>query len=113
MTSNNSLTPGSSGVAYIGYSGTGSFTQQAGTIGNSTFSLDMGGLHGNGQYTMTGGTINAAHEYVGNNGTATFTQNGGYNGSGNHPQLTLGNSSTGSGTYNLQSGTLSTPVPKP
>ena len=91
------------GAEYVGYSGTGSFTQSGGTntvssnvsLGNNAGSSGTYDLHGNGRlFSQT--------EYLGNSGTGSFAQSGGTNtiSSG----LYLGNNAGSSGTYSLSGG---------
>ena len=93
---------------YVGYSGTGTFTQSGGTntllnggelwLGNNTGSNGTYNLGGSGQLSTTG-------ECVGWNGTGNFTQTGGTNIVGN--SLYLGASAVGSsGTYSFSGGQL-------
>ncbi len=58
-----------------------------------------------GVYTLTGGSLSTGAVYVGYNGTGIFTQSGG-SFSTNNRELFLG-FGNGSGTYNLNGGTLS------
>ena len=91
--------------AFIGYTGTGTFTQTGGTNSISSY-LYLGSSSGSsGTYDLSGtGQLSATAEYIGYSGTGTFTQTGGTN---SISTLFLGNSS-GSGTYNLSgSGQLS------
>lgn len=104
---------------YIGYNGTGTFTQTGGsnTIGATTSpgNLYLGYSTGsNGTYNLSGDTatltINGAGsggEYIGYDGTGTFTQSGGSNLMTFGSSLYLGYDSGSSGTYNLSSGQLS------
>ena len=68
------------GNEYIGYSGTGTFTQTGGsnTVGND---LSVGTQGGTGSYTLSdsgsGSLSVAGNEYIGDSGTGTFTQTGG------------------------------------
>ncbi len=84
---------------YVGYSGTGTFTQSGGT--NSMGTLQLGANAGSsGTYILSGsGQVSASIEFVGSSGTGTFTQSGGTNSVGY--ELSLG-AGTGSGdTYSL------------
>ncbi|MGO9112862.1 MAG: beta strand repeat-containing protein [Thermoguttaceae bacterium] len=100
---------------YIGYSGSGSFTQSGGT--HTVFALYLGyNVGSSGTYALSGsGLLNASpgNEYIGYSGSGSFVQSGGTNslssnlywGSG----LYVGE--FGSGTYNLSgSGLLSAPI---
>ena len=63
---------------YVGYSGTGSFTQSGGT--NSTANILFLGFNGraNGTYILSGSSVLAtAGELVGLSGVGSFTQSGG------------------------------------
>ena len=63
---------------YIGYSGTGTFSQSGGT--NSATYLQLGVNAGaTGTYNLGGGQLLASNESVGNSGTGAFTQTGGTN----------------------------------
>ena len=96
---------------YIGYSGSGAFTQSGGT---NTMSGNYGGLYvgynsgSGGSYGLSGsGLLSAANEYIGYSGTGAFAQSGGTNNAGS--ELSLGWYSGSSGTYGLSgSGLLST-----
>ncbi len=95
---------------YIGYDGTGTFTQSNGenrcSWGTSRNDLHVGyGITGNGTYTMTGGTLYAGDQYIGESGTGSLLQSGGINyvsatGSSSADHLYIGGSG-GSGTYRL------------
>ena len=94
------------GPEYIGYGGSGLFTQTGGTntAGVSGDSFYLGYNSGaTGAYSLSGsGTLTTADQYIGNLGVGTFTQFGGVNcvttSSG---PFALGYASSGSGTYNL------------
>ena len=88
----------SASSVYVGYSGTGTFTQSGGT--NSTSGLYLGNnAGGSGAYSLGGsGLLSASSEYVGLSGTGTFTQTGGTN---SVSSLYLGNNAGGSGAYSL------------
>ena len=68
------------GFEDIGYSGSGAFTQTAGT-NTVTDSLYLGYNTGaSGTYTLSGtGSLSSGSEYVGYNGSGSFTQSGGTN----------------------------------
>jgi autotransporter-associated beta strand protein len=98
---------------YIGYSGTGAFTQ---TGGINTFSFSSGPYYAQylgynfgstGTYNLSGtGQLSAAAEYIGYSGTGTFTQTGGTNtipftSAIPDPGLHLGYKPNSTGTYNL------------
>ncbi len=92
-------------LEYVGYSGTGTFTQSGGTnttgggfgeicVGTNTGSIGMYNLGGNGQ-------VSAFQEIVGVSGTGNFTQSGGSNSMSSNSGLYIGNDAGSSGTYNL------------
>ncbi len=96
------------GSEYIGYSGTGTFTQSAGnntlsnfigglTIGYNTGSIGTYNLSSTGTLTVTGS------ELVGSAGAGTFNQSGGTN-NANGSGLTVGGGSVAS-SYTLSGGT--------
>jgi len=119
------------GNEYIGYSGTGTFTQTGGsnTVGSNLFvgtqggtgsySLSGGSLStnggicigasgGNGTFSQTGGSLQVtAGESIGDGGSGSFSQSGGAN---NASGLALGTDfvtgSAGTGAYNLSGGSL-------
>jgi autotransporter-associated beta strand protein len=92
----------------VGYAGTGSFTQSAGTNSVSG-DIQLGYLYfGNGAYSLGGGQLSAANEYVGVQGTGTVSQTGGTNTV--FGTLCVGYDSGGTGTYNLNGGTLVAPL---
>ncbi len=92
-------------LEYVGYSGTGSFTQTGG--GNGLYGgcvLYLGyNAGGVGTYNLSGtGASNTYSEYIGYSGTGSFTQSGGGNGIGVGSYGTyLGYNPGSSGTYNL------------
>jgi hypothetical protein len=110
-----------SATLYVGFGGTGVFNQTGGTATSNTTIVGLGvlsngtynqsdGTHNAGQltvgqlagaigvYNMTGGTLNDS-AVIGDAGIGTFNlSNGNHNVVGD---LTLGNQSTGDGTYNL------------
>jgi autotransporter-associated beta strand protein len=96
---------------YVGYSGTGSFTQSGGTS-SVQGPLYLGYNAGaSGTYTLSGGSpsipyYNNNSLYVGYSGTGAFTQSGGTNAS---ISLCLGYNAGSSGAYNLNGGTLVVP----
>ena len=92
---------------YVGYSGTGNFTQSGGTNAISSASLPRLQLQQQRDLQpQRSGSLSAPIEYVGYSGTGTFTQSGGTNTvSGS---LYLGYNAGSSGTYSLSgSGLLS------
>jgi fibronectin-binding autotransporter adhesin len=96
---------------YVGFGSQGTFNQTGGTNSASNF-LEIGGNAGSSGYVLSGGTLSTANEYVGYGSTGTFTQNGGSHSVSNALYIgyldgTTGN--TGTGTYTLNSGTLTTP----
>jgi len=83
----------------------GSYTQIGGstTVSNA---LTLGGVSsaGTGNYTLSGGGLDAGSEIIGTFGTGTFTQTGGLN---NVENIEMGYySPPGAGTYNLSGGEL-------
>lgn len=100
----------SAGTEYVGYSGSGAFTQTGGThsVGSTLyFAYNPGST---GTYVLAGGELiglsNSPTEYVGWSGTGSFTQTGGINLVNSF--LTLGNNTGSSGNYALSNGQLST-----
>jgi fibronectin-binding autotransporter adhesin len=89
---------------YIGYSGTGSFIQSAGsnTITGGKI-LYLGYQPGStGTYTLSGtGTFSAGSQYVGYSGTGTFNHSSGTNTVSGGGIIQVGYLGTGTGTYNL------------
>jgi autotransporter-associated beta strand protein len=104
------MTGGSFSVnyAYVGNSGTGTFTQPAGTI-TPYYYLYLGYNAGSsGTYNLSGSGVMKTYygEYVGYSGSGTFNQTGGTNGS-EGGKLILGHNQGSSGIYNLSgTGTL-------
>ncbi len=107
----NACTAGSN--CYIGLSGSGTVTQCGTSVANIQASAtDNGGLYiggaegGVGQYNLGGAATLHAYEAeeVGYAGNGTFTQTGGTHTVEN--TLTIGDLSTGTGSYSLQAGTL-------
>jgi hypothetical protein len=91
----------------VGVSGTGAFIQTGGTNSVGIY-LSLGVNAGaSSSYTLGGGTgspvLSAPIEYIGDVGTAVFTQIGGTNNISNTLYLAA---NSGSGTYNLQGGSL-------
>ncbi len=96
-------------IEYLGYSGSGSFTQSGGTHSLSSV-LDLGGLGGSrGIYILNNGLLLAAQENIGYSGSGSFTQQGGTHAVSGF--LYLGNNFNvgvpSSGSYNLSAGSLS------
>jgi T5SS/PEP-CTERM-associated repeat protein len=91
---------------YIGYGGTGTFTQ-SGEVEHTVNALYLGyDLRGSGSYDLSGtGYLSARNEYIGYEGTGTFTQSGGLNFVLN--DIYLGFHFGSSGSYDLSGGTLS------
>jgi fibronectin-binding autotransporter adhesin len=94
-----SLTVTGTDGEYIGYQGTGTFTQTGGTNSITSY-LYLGYNSGaSGTYNLSGtGQLSAYFEYIGYSGTSTFTQTGGSN---TVSFLRLGDYYGASGTYNL------------
>jgi hypothetical protein len=93
----------------IGFSGTGNFNQTGGQhiVQNKNLLLGVNaGAVGN--YTLTGGSVttNNNAEYVGKSGTGHFAQTGGTNNPNGSAGLTLGDNSSGVGTYDISGGHL-------
>jgi len=88
----------------IGGSGIGTFTQTGGS--HTVNRMVLGGnSDGEGTYELNAGsTLNANFENVGFTGKGTFTQTGGTNTVANN--LNVGYDTSGTGTYDLQNGTL-------
>ena len=91
------------GTEWIGYTGTGVFTQSGGT--NAPNSLGLGYYSGNGTYSLSGGVLSVGGgEVLGDGSTGTFMQSGGSN---NVNTLNVGCDDSGTGTYTLSNGLLS------
>jgi fibronectin-binding autotransporter adhesin len=94
---------------FIGYNGTGTFTQTGGTntidVG-SAGSFYLGeGTSGTGTYNLSGDPLTSQliankSEYIGDGGIGIFNQTGGKNTINGSNNLNLGNLSTATGTYN-------------
>ena len=96
----------SANTEYVGWSGTGSFTQSGGTNTLSSYLYVGNNAGSNGTYSLSGsGLLSAEEVTVGSSGTGNFTQSGGTNVSG---QLQLGPNAGSSGTYSLSSSGLLT-----
>ena len=90
---------------YVGYEGTGTFSQTGGTntVNGRLELASQGGSSGT--YSLSGGQLSAAGEMIGYRGTAAFTQTGGTNTISS--DFSLGDESPSAiGTYNLQAGQL-------
>jgi hypothetical protein len=89
---------------YIGYSGTGTFTQTGGANVNAQ-ALDIGYLYNSSGLYAFGDpvTLTAAVENVGVNGAGEMNQSGGLNVPGS---IVVGSNSNSMGTYILSGGTL-------
>jgi len=91
-------------IEYLGYEGTGEFTQSTGTHVVEDRLL-LGYLSGSlGIYNLSGGQLLVERETIGRYGVGEFTQSGGTNTV--TEGLYFGYFSTGSGTYSLSGGTL-------
>ena len=88
---------------YVGYSGTGTFTQSGGTNNPALPLLRLQFRFQRQLQPRGSGVLSAAAEYVGNSGTGSFTQSGGTNNvpNGSSDGLYLGYNAGSSGTYNL------------
>jgi hypothetical protein len=89
LSGNGYLSVSNTNNEYVGYSGTGTFTQNGGT--NNCGYLSIANEAGsNGTYSLSGnGHLVSVHENIGQSGTASFTQSGGTNSSSQY--LDLGN----------------------
>ncbi len=93
-----------SGNEYIGYAGTGSFTQSGGTHSLAS-TLNLGyGAGSVGVYALSSGLLVASYESVGYAGAGTFAQSGGTQTAVG--QLALGVYAGSVGNYSLSSGLL-------
>ena len=103
---------------YVGYAGTGLFTQSGGTntFVNRNGYLYLGyGPGDSGTYILSGSALLSSQNTNGNQiigyaGTGTFTQLGGTNSIGPSTNLILGYNAGASGTYSLSAGLLSAPI---
>ncbi|MCA1956938.1 MAG: hypothetical protein LDL14_00215, partial [Nitrospira sp.] len=94
----------SAGHEFIGYAGTGVFTQTGGT-NTVTGNFYVGTLIGSsGTYNLSSGSLSGTYEHIGHGGTGVFNQTGGTHTVTNGFSLGSGG---GSGTYNLSGGSLS------
>ena len=98
--------PSTGSGLYVGYSGSGNFTQSAGTTavaGSLCLGYNSGG---SGTYSISGaGFLSAPVQYLGYSGAGTFLQSGGT--STADETLFLGYNPGSSGSYNLSAGWLS------
>ncbi len=97
------------GNLYVGFIGNGTFTQSGGTntISNTLYLAAQSGA-ANGTYTLSGtGVLRATSEHVGEQGTGIFTQSGGTHTVSSMFEVGQDN---GSGTFNLDGGTLEVPA---
>ncbi len=99
---------------YVGYSGTGTFNQVAGTNTDSGSFFNGGVFLGynagaNGTYNLSGtATLSTYTEAVGYNGVGTFNQTGGVNSTSFFSPLYIGYNNGSRGVYNLSgTGSLS------
>jgi hypothetical protein len=83
---------------FIGYSGTGTFTQSGGT--NNVSSLQLGANGSDGTYDLSGGTVSTNVTVVGGTGTGSVIHTGGTF-TVTTGDLTLGSGAGGLGTYDL------------
>ena len=100
-----------SGGEYVGYTGTGTFSQTGGThsVANSIY---LGySTSGAGSYNLSGGSLAALNEYVGYSGSGAFTQTAGANSVASNVYLGCNDRFLGvievpggSGTYSLRIG---------
>jgi autotransporter-associated beta strand protein len=94
----------SGATEYVGYSGSGSFTQTGGTHSVS-YALYLGySVGGSGTYNLSGsGLLSTPSVQIGVSGTASFTQTGGTH---SVQDLSVGGFVVGSGTYSLSGSAL-------
>ena len=98
------------GSTFVGFGGTGTFTQNGGTHTVSN-ALSLGTSGGTGTYGLNDGTLNAGSGDFGNGGTATFTLN---QGTGQFDPsmatftgaLAVGSNNSGNGTVVQNNGTM-------
>jgi hypothetical protein len=99
------------GSEYFGYNGSGSYFQAGGTHQVNATGFPVGlffgfNLGASGAGMLQGGTLQvASEESIGFRGIGTFAQSGGSNSAAT---LLLGDQPSGSGTYTLSGGTLTT-----
>jgi len=92
---------------YVGFHGTGTFTQDAGTIDSKTMLVGRYS-DGEGDVVQNGGTWTTRLDAsIGIEGRGTYTQNGGTVNVGD--EFFLGQNSGGDGTYTLNAGALNVP----
>jgi hypothetical protein len=99
------------GFQYVGYDGTGTFTQYS-TSSNTIHQSNFGGLilgfdpGATGTYNLSGQATIAANTYemVGDNGTGYFYQSGASTNTITVNSLFVGTNSSSNGTYSLQGG---------
>jgi len=73
---------------YLGYSGTGTFTQTGGTNSSNSNSVYLGYNSGSsGTYSISNGQLTAWQEYVGYDGTGSISPNRRHQCCGRHPSL--------------------------
>ncbi len=95
------------GQLFLGFNGTGAFTQQGGTV-NIANDIRMGDA-GTGTYNLVAGNLLTTDTLVGIGGTGSiFNQSGGSHGITNLLSIAVNPGS--SGTYNLSGGTLTAPA---
>jgi fibronectin-binding autotransporter adhesin len=97
-------TSAANGLEYVGYSGTGTFTQSGGT--NTVNTLKIAGLVGaSGTYSLTGASLlTAGNVYLGFGGAGVFAQSGGTATITTDMNVSEGTASTGA--YSLSGGGL-------
>jgi hypothetical protein len=95
----------STGRLYMGYySGEGTFIQTGGTITCNPLGVGTGEAASVGTYQLgSGASLSSNYASIGSVGTGTFTNNGGTHNIGGHAYV---GSSAGTGTYNLNSGSI-------
>ena len=91
------------GQEYIGYSGTGSFSQTGGTdtAGYLYLGLNAGSI---GAYHLSGGQVNTLSESVGGVGAGSFVQSAGSNSVSQSRSENAGNYQLGGGTLQINGG---------
>lgn len=96
----------STGIANVGYKGSGLFSQSGGHFTTNGYPLSVGGATAeSGGYALSAGTLETGSTaIVGGSGSSYFTQSGGTHLTG---AVTIGSAGTGAaGVYNLDGGTL-------
>lgn len=98
------------GNEYIGYNGTGTFTQTGGTNGTTELIPSIGQLYlgyntgSTGTYNLSGGQLSYLFsEFIGYSGNGSFNQSGGLNKMSN---ILLGDNPDSTGIYNLSGGQI-------